>query len=392
MMAEELADLTRLIAAAGELPDNKIDGEKIASYFAALKSGKNGALQVDQTGARVSVALTLARMFAVLAGAAPALTRSLYFHFQVLEVYRTSASRTLPEAAVKRIAQGAMITSACEEACDNGTQTTVAKSGGAWRLNGTKYASENARYFDILHVKARSQAGEAIWVTLPSNRSGVFFGEQLSDEAVKSARTLIFSDVEIDESEISLEPESIATRIYLHLFRQVFNGACILGALEKALSDATQYFEGVRYQVADDSSESLARDSVDLIDAIGARCISARSIVEGCAASLDLVYEQLRTQSQSANKTLCEGLERILSGIVVVASLAQDVENAFVASGMLTNPEMGATFESRCEQIRCLLRKCFSGRQRSILTAVLTRSKESDQTCLLSLLSSQAFE
>ncbi len=271
----------------------------------AVKRGRLGAIRlpVAQGGCGASLVEAF-KLFIELGAADSNVAHILRSHFGVVENLLRS---TRPEDAqwLEQVAQGELIGSASTElsakagATDSPYQTTISRTPGGLRLNGTKHYTTGSLYMDWLIVGATDLSGsegpQRVEVIIPTGRPGVLrtndwdgFGQRFTGSG-----TVTFQDVAIGPEDYFARGRSPRDALpYRATFFHIQLSAMIAGILRRVASDAVDQVRTKKrtfyHAPADAPTEDpIVQYSVGLLHS---QAFAAEAMVLAAGAALQEAY------------------------------------------------------------------------------------------------------
>ncbi|MFJ2634131.1 acyl-CoA dehydrogenase family protein [Streptomyces sp. NPDC087422] len=281
--------------------------------YAAVEAAKRaglGALRVPVERGGGGASLTqLFEVFIDLGAADSNVAHILRSHFGVVEGLLRGAR---PEDAVwlDRVARGELIGSASTElgakagATDFPYRTTVSRTDGGLRLNGTKHYTTGSLYMDWLVVGVTDVDGGRAQVIVPTDRPGVLrpndwdgFGQRFTGSG-----TVTFDDVAITPEDYFVRATDARESVpYPATFFHIQLNAMIAGILRRVAADAVAHVRAKKrafyHAPADAPTEDpIVQYSVGLLHS---QAFAAQALVLTAGRALEDAYAARGTPEEA---------------------------------------------------------------------------------------------
>ncbi|WP_083884515.1 acyl-CoA dehydrogenase family protein [Nocardia higoensis] len=221
---------------------------------------------------------------------------------------------------------------------------TARRDGEDWIVDGDKYYSTGGLYASWFSTQARTEDGEVIRFTVPTDREGV---ERLDDfdavgQRLTASGTTRLRGVRVAADEVNVIGEAELDNPFTGAVAQLYLAAVQAGLAARALDDAVWFVREkarpIKHSTADKSvDDPYVRETVGRI---AAKAQAARSVVLLAAEAIEGVRG--RTGDDARQAGAAASVQVAQAGVIAIESALEATELLFdVGGGSITDRTLG---------------------------------------------------
>ena len=272
--------------------------------------------------------LQVAQIFMALAKADPSVAQALFPHFATVEHLRLIADERQQREYLGAFADRKLSSGAIAER--SGTfrgeiHTRLQRQDDHLLLNGSKFYSTGCLFADLLKIQAVDEAGNAVYVILPANTSGITLLDDWDGmgQRITASGSTLLENVRVHPDQVIALAQWYQRRNYIGASAQLIHCALDVGIGLAALDDAVEWARNGSRPVRE-SGVDKARNDPYILHTIGDRSAT----IHGAQALVEKAADAVQTAAVTQLQGLAEGAE--LDAILARSSIA--VAEAKIAS------------------------------------------------------------